>query len=44
MIQISDDFNNSISKTEREMKGYVEVTFTNSDAKKNANITDSNKL
>ena len=40
MIQISDDFNNSISKTEREMKGYVEVTFTNSDAKKNANITD----
>lgn len=40
MIKVSDDFNNSVSKTEREMKGYVEVTFTSSDAKKNANITN----
>ena len=40
MIKVSDDFSNSVSKTEREMKGYVEVIFTSSDAKNNAKVTD----
>lgn len=30
MIVMSDDFNKSISATEREMKGYVEVSFVSS--------------
>ena len=40
MIVMSDDFKNSISNTEREMKGYVEVTYTDSSAKDNANVTN----
>ena len=40
MIVMSDDFKNSISNTEREMKGYVEVTYTDSAAKDNANVTN----
>ena len=27
MIKMSDDFNNSVISTEREMKGYVEITY-----------------
>ena len=30
MIVMSDDFKKSISATEREMKGYVEVSFVSS--------------
>ena len=40
MIAMSDDFKNSISKTEREMKGYVEITYTDSTAKDNASVSN----
>lgn len=38
MITISNDFSASIGSTTREMKGYVEVTYSSSEAKKNANV------
>lgn len=40
MVIMSDDFKNSISSTEREMKGYVEVTYSSSKYKDNASITN----
>lgn len=38
MVIISDDFDDSIKSTTREIKGYVEVTYSSSEAKKNANV------
>ena len=38
MIVMSDDFKKSVSATEREMKGYVEVSYTNDDVKDSATI------
>ena len=40
MVTVSDSFRQSISSTEREMKGYVEVSYTNSNAKRNATVSD----
>lgn len=40
MIKMSDDFNNSIASTEREIKGYVEVTYTNFDYKSNTTLSN----
>lgn len=40
MIAMSDDFKNSISSIDREIKGYVEITYTDSTAKANANVTN----
>ena len=38
MIKVSDDFNNSVSKTEREMKGYVEILYSNTGVKENSGV------
>ena len=38
MITVSNDFKNSISKTEREMKGYVEVLYTSKSPKSSFTI------
>lgn len=40
MITMSNDFKNSISKTEREMKGYVEVIYTSAGDKDNASLNN----
>ena len=40
MIAMSNDFKNSVSKPIRQMKGYVEITYTDSTAKDNANVTN----
>lgn len=40
MIAMSNDFKSSVSKSIREMKGYVEITYTDSKAKDKANVTN----
>lgn len=40
MLTVSDGFKQSVSETEREMKGYVEVSYTDSEAKENSQISD----
>lgn len=40
MVTVSDSFKQSVSSTEREMKGYVEVTYTSSEAKTNATVSN----
>jgi len=40
MVTVSDSFKQSVSSAEREMKGYVEVTYTSSEAKENATVSN----
>lgn len=40
MVTVSDSFKQSVSSTEREMKGYVEVTYTSSEAKTNTAVSN----